>query len=165
MTRPRDARVMAAAAVLLHCLAIGVGAIVAMRSVIQSVRRARGRGARADRRRRRSSRPIAPWTPERTEPIGERLRRGAASARTETVEVATMVRPAERKAVARMVELRARQARIPVLRRLKLQGGQRIRTRCSRTAACWCGRNCSTQLELAVGDAILIGTQALPSAA
>ena len=77
------------------CVAIGVGAIVALRSMIQNMRNAAvARVARADRRRRRRSATNRPWTPELRGAIstsGSRPRRS--SARQETVEVATMVRP------------------------------------------------------------------------
>src|SRR6187401_2986578 len=89
------------------CIAIGVGAIVALRSVIQSVRNTFAGEARsliAADALINSNRPL---TPELTAKIDQRLKAaGAESIRS--IELATMARPAERAdGRARMVELRA----------------------------------------------------------
>ena len=95
------------------CIAIGVGAIVALRSVIQSVRQTFAGEARALITADAvisSNRPLEAGTEEA---IARRLDEAGASS-TRSVELATMVRAADREGgLARMVELRAVEAGFP----------------------------------------------------
>ena len=78
------------------CIAVGVAAIVALRSVIQSVRGVlRQRGEGADRRRRADS-TNRDWTPEARETIDQRLRRAGVTGRDRDDRDADDVRPADR---------------------------------------------------------------------
>ncbi len=105
------------------CIAIGVAAIVAIRSVIQSVRGAFGREARSLIAADVLIATTRDWTPEGLRIIDRRLEEAGATARTETVETPTMVRPAdESKKVARMAELRAVQPAFPLYGTLALDG-------------------------------------------
>jgi putative ABC transport system permease protein len=88
------------------CVAIGVGAIVALRSVIQNVRTGLVREARAMMASDVMVSTNRPWTPELLKIIEDRLRTAPVLDRTEAVETTTMVRAANGGAVARMVELR-----------------------------------------------------------
>ena len=113
------------------CVAVGVGAIVALRSVIQSVRDgARRGGALADRgRRHRVDVAALDARPAR---IGRRSGSGrtGATAITEAIETATMVRPADAsKALVRAVELQGVEAAFPLYGRVELEGGQRVLAR------------------------------------
>ena len=114
------------------CLAIGVGSIVTLRSVVQNVRAAlTGRGAHpAGRGRRRVDEP--PVGAGRPEP--DRPSRGTVpgvARRFEVLETLTMVRPADaRKAVARLVELLGVEPAYPLYGALELDGGRATRTRC-----------------------------------
>ena len=74
------------------CVAIGVGAIVAMRSVIQSVRGGLVREARAMLAADVIISTNRPWAPDVRRQIEERLALAPVQARTEAVETATMVR-------------------------------------------------------------------------
>ena len=79
------------------CIAIGVGAIVALRSVIQNVRGVlTGRGPHADRGRRPGQRRRSRCRPTARQALDARARgeRGVTT-RTESIETATMVRPAD----------------------------------------------------------------------
>src|ERR1700704_2846775 len=91
------------------CIAVGVAAIVTLRSVIQSVRGVFGTEAKALIAADVLITTSRDWTPEVRGTIDRRLAEtGVASERTEMVETPTMVRPADRsKAVAKMAELRA----------------------------------------------------------
>jgi putative ABC transport system permease protein len=142
------------------CLAIGVGAIVTLRSVIQSVR-----GVMAGEARTLIAGDIVlstnrGWSEEVRAELGAWLRpdRGVL-ATTASTETATMVRPADPgKAVARMVELRGVEPGFPLYGRVRLRGGQPF------THALLDGRGAIvrpellTQLDLAVGDALVIGS-------
>ena len=110
------------------CVAIGVGAIAALRSVIQNVRGGAGpRGARADRRRRRLL--------DQSSVAGRRSRaRSIAAISKAPVPAARGARRdgddgaagGHAEAVARMVELQAVDARLSVLRTLVLEAARRI---------------------------------------
>src|ERR687891_526982 len=88
------------------CVAIGVGAIVMLRSVIQSVRLglvSEARGMLASDVLVTTNRG---WTPEVRAELDERLAQAPVIARSESIETATMIRAEGGAAVARMVELR-----------------------------------------------------------
>src|SRR6187431_2282369 len=90
------------------CVAIGVGAIVMLRSVIQTVRETLTREARARLGADVVVGTNRPWTPELQKLVENRIAQAPVEARMETIDVATLVRPAEGHgaAAARMVELR-----------------------------------------------------------
>src|SRR5215210_1907011 len=77
------------------CIAVGVAAIVAMRSVIQSVRTVFGTEARSLIAADVLISTNRDWTPEARATIDRRLVEYGAIASTETVETPTMVRPAD----------------------------------------------------------------------
>ena len=86
------------------CIAIGVAAIVALRSVIHSVRDVFGTEAKSLLAADVLIATSRDWPAEARETIDRRLSEAGSTARTETVETPTMVRPADRsKAVAKMV--------------------------------------------------------------
>ena len=142
------------------CIAIGVGSIVALRSVIQNVRAALARETRtliASDILLTSNSPLAAGSARRS----SRASSGRAACRqtTDAVEIATMVRPADGRPAARMVELRAVQAGVSVLRHARRCATAPIRTIGSRRAARSCGPSCWLSSICAVGDRILIGAQ------
>ena len=75
------------------CVAIGVAAIVAMRSVIQSVRAGLMREARAIVSADVLVSTNRPWTTEVRERLDRRLAGAPILERLESIETATMVRP------------------------------------------------------------------------
>src|SRR5689334_22806913 len=91
------------------CVAIGVGAIVLLRSVIQTVRGTLARESRAMIAADVALATNRAWTPELRADLEKTFARSRIADRHETIDVATMVRPAEGKGAdaARMVELRA----------------------------------------------------------
>src|SRR5262252_4808748 len=85
------------------CIAVGVAAIVALRSVIQSVREVFGTEAKALIAADVVIGTSRDWPADTRAKIDRRLADARAVAQTETIETATMVRPADRsKAVAKM---------------------------------------------------------------
>ncbi len=107
------------------CIAVGVAAIVALRSVIRSVRDVLGGEARSLIAADVLISTNRDWTPEARATIDRRLAEAGSTARTETIETPTMVRPVDAAKVAtRMVELKAVQAPFPLYGTLTLEGGQ-----------------------------------------
>jgi putative ABC transport system permease protein len=107
------------------CIAVGVGAIVALRSVIQSVRGVVNSEARALVGADVVIGTNREWPPEARRKIDSQLAEAGAFARTETTETPTMVRPADSsRPIAKMAELRAVQAAYPLYGAISLQGGQ-----------------------------------------
>src|SRR5580704_17999504 len=105
------------------CIAVGVAAIVTLRSVIQSVRGVFGREAKTMIAADVLISTNADWTAEVRQTIYRRLAECGALDRTETVETPTMSRPSDGRAVARMVELRAVQRQFPLYGTVGLQDG------------------------------------------
>src|SRR5688500_7680725 len=141
------------------CIAIGVASIIAIRSVIQSVRVTLCGEARA----RHASEARVTSNRARTEPVLKQLdaeqQGGRIIARSEAVEMPTMVRPADpSKATSRMVELRAVEPQLPFYGTMGVDGrayshallqGYGVIVR----------PELLPQLGLGVGDRLQIGTQ------
>jgi putative ABC transport system permease protein len=105
------------------CIAVGVAAIVTLRSVIQSVREVFGGEARSLLAADVLIGTNREWPADARQSLDQRLAGAGATERTETLETPTMVRPADSsKTVARMVELRAVQPGFPLYGSVILQG-------------------------------------------
>jgi putative ABC transport system permease protein len=137
------------------CLSIGVGAIVAIRSVIQSVRGVFDGEARSLMSADATIWSNRPLPAELTQKIDERLREAGARSIT-SIELGTMVRPAERPGSARMVELRAVDEGFPFYGELKLEG-QRFDYSLLRESGVLVRPELVAQLGLSVGDGLMIG--------
>jgi putative ABC transport system permease protein len=138
------------------CVALGVGAIVALRSVIQNVRGGMVREARAMMASDIMISTNRPWTPEALKKIAARIAAAPVRARTEAVEIATMVRAAGEGTVARMVEVRAVQPGFPFYGELELEGGVRYSHDMLRGGGVIARPELLAQLGIQQGDAILI---------
>jgi putative ABC transport system permease protein len=140
------------------CIAVGVGAIVALRSVIQSVRQTFDGEARsliAADAIVASNRPLSEASLKK---IGDRL--GAAGAESiRSVEMPTMVRPADREGRARMVELRAVEPGFPYYGQLKLADAVPFDHSLLRGFGVLVRPELLAQLNLSVGDGLSIGSQ------
>lgn len=142
------------------CVALGVGAIVALRSVVQAVRAGLTREARALTAGDvlvQSSRPL-------DGDVRTRLERyfGAAGVTdvVEAIETATMARPAdESKPVARMVELKGVGPQFPLYGHVTLDDGRPYSPALLAGQGALVGPELLTQLDVEVGDAIVIGTR------
>src|ERR1700730_15961914 len=107
------------------CIAVGVAAIVALRSVIQSVREVFNTEAKSLIAADIILTTTREWTPEALKTIDQRLTEAGALDRTQTIQTPTMSRPAdETRQIAKMVELRAVQSTFPLYGTLGLEGGQ-----------------------------------------
>ena len=140
------------------CIAIGVGAIIAIRSVIQSVRGVLSTEARtliAADILLSSDRPWQQGTPEM---VASRVGRIPGAARVDTIEMATMARAIdERAGVTKVVELRAVQAGFPFYGQLTLQDGKPYSHSLVRNGGALVRPELLTQLGLKVGDQLVIG--------
>lgn len=144
------------------CLAIGVGAIVTLRSVIESVRKVMTGEARALIAGDLVLSTTRAWDDEDRAALATRLRpETGVLAHTSSIETATMVRPADpARATARMVELRGVEAGFPLYGRVRLRGGQPYSHALLEDRGAIVRPELLTQLDLEVGDALLIGGQA-----
>ena len=140
------------------CIAVGVAAIVALRSVIHSVRDVLGTESRALVGADVTINTTRDWTPAANEIINRRLAEANATARTETISTPTMARPFdESRTVARMVELKAVQREFPFYGSLTLEGGQAYSHALLENHGMLVRPEVLTSLGLRVGDAIVIG--------
>jgi putative ABC transport system permease protein len=141
------------------CVAIGVAAIVTLRSIIQSIRTGLVREARATLASDVLVQSARPWAPEVRAQLDARLATAPIEARTESIETATMVRPERGAAIARMVELRGVESGYPFYGTLQLQGGQPYSHALVEGAGALVRPELLAQLGVQVGDRILIGGQ------
>jgi len=139
------------------CIAVGVAAIVAVRSLIHSVREGLTREARAMTGADvvvRSDRPIGE---EMRAAVSREQSTGRVGTTSESIEMATMVRPANG-TTTRMVELRAVQDAFPMYGTMTLASG-RYSHALLRGHGVLVRPELLAQLNVNVGDDILIGTQ------
>ena len=147
------------------CVAIGVGAIVALRSVIQSVRT----GLMSEARSIIASDVLIstnrPWTDDVLRALDDRLRSGDVIDRMSAIETATMVRAEEGADAARMVELRGVQPAFPFYGRGVAAGWPAYSHELLRGRGALVRPELLTQLGTAVGQQLVIGGSRSPSAA
>ena len=142
------------------CIAVGVGAIVALRSVIQSVRHTFAGEARSLIAADAIINSNRALPEDALEKIAARVKAAGAES-TRSVELATMARPANREGGrARMVELRAVEAAFPYYGQLKLANGVRYDHALLRGFGVLVRPELLAQLDVAVGDRVTIGSQA-----
>ena len=142
------------------CIAIGVGSIVALRSVIQSVRIALAGEARTLLGADVTLNSNRPWTGVVLSALDAEQRAGRVSERSEAAEMPTMVRAEDpSKTAARTVELRAVGPEFPLYGELTLRDGAYRHGLIAEYGAL-VRSELLVQLDLDVGDRILIGEQA-----
>ncbi|MBI3049411.1 MAG: FtsX-like permease family protein [Acidobacteria bacterium] len=141
------------------CIAIGVGSIVAVRSLIQTVRIALAGEARTLLGGDLVVSTNRPWTRTVLDRLDAEQRAGRITVRTETIEIPTMVRSVDpAKPAARMVELRAVGPEFPLYGTLALGDGVYAHARLAGRGAL-VRPELLAQFELEVGDAIQIGSE------
>lgn len=139
------------------CVAIGVGAIAALRSVIQNVREALVREARTLTAADVVFSTNRPWPADVRAKIDAAIAAAPVRQRVEVVELATMVRPAdETKPVARMAELQAVDPGYPLYGELALRD-QRFSPALLEGRGALVRPELLVQLDIAVGDQVRIG--------
>jgi putative ABC transport system permease protein len=140
------------------CIAIGVGSIVALRSVIQSVRAALAGEARALLSADLMLSSNNPFTPAVRGAVHRELAVGRITDQGSAMELGTMVRPAEEgTSGTRMVELRAVQRSFPMYGALRLRDGQTYSHRLLQNRGALVRPELLAQFGLEVGDRIAVG--------
>ena len=142
------------------CVAIGVGAIVALRSIVQNVRNGLTHEARSLIAADVLVQTNRPWSAGTRQRLESQLAALPVVGRMESIETATMVRPLAGAAVARMVELRAVQEGFPFYGQIVLDGGRTFTHDLLRGHGVLVRPELLTQLAVKEGDAIVIGGQA-----
>ena len=139
------------------CVAVGVGAIVALRSIVQSVRAGLTREARTLLTADVVAQTNRGWDAATRSRLEQQLADPRILERTEALETATMVRPDSSAAVARMVELRAVQANFPFYGKIVLQDGVPYSHDLLKNRGVLVRPDLLTQFNQKVGDRIMIG--------
>ncbi len=140
------------------CVAVGVSAIVALRSVIQQVGVAMAGETRALLAADVEIESEQPWSEAALAVIDGVLGAEPGLSRTRSIETPTMARPAdESKVVARVVELRGVEAAFPFYGRFVLEDGRPYDHDLLAGGGALVRPELLTQLDVAVGDDILIG--------
>ena len=139
------------------CIAVGVAAIIALRSVIQSVRTGMSQQAQSLIASDILLTSNRDFTSKVLDTLASEQRAGRVTAVSQATEIPTMVRPADpSKAVTRMVELRAVQREFPLYGTLTLANGTYSHD-LLRDHGVIVRPELLAQLDLKVGDRILIG--------
>ncbi len=140
------------------CLAIGVGSIVTIRSVIAAVRDTLTREARTILGADLVVSTNRPWDAAILKAIDDRLARVPALQRIHELETLSMVRPADpAKPSARLAELRGVEAGFPLYGQFTLEGGQAYSHALLAGGGVLVRQELLAQLNVAVGDALVIG--------
>ncbi len=139
------------------CISIGVGAIVALRSVIQSARNVFSGEARALIAADLILSSNQPPPADLTAKIEQQLTQAGATS-VHAIELPTMVRPATTTQRSRMVELRAIDPGFPLHGALRLSGGVPFSHDLLRSFGALVRPELLAQLGLEVGDNLMIGT-------
>jgi putative ABC transport system permease protein len=140
------------------CIAVGVAAIVTLRSVIQNVRAVFGREARSLMAADVQISTNREWTASARQVIDRHLSLVGATSRTETLETPTMVRPANASLNAvRMAELRAVGPEFPLYGTIGLEGGLTYSHALLNDHGALVRPELLTALGVKVGDQVAIG--------
>jgi putative ABC transport system permease protein len=140
------------------CIAVGVGSIVALRSVIQSARIVLTREARTLLAADVMISTSRAWPEDVRRRLDARIARSQVLGRTESIETPTMVRPEDpARRVAKMVELRAVQRDFPLHGAITLQDGRPYAYSLLEHRGALVRPELLAQLGVSIGDRIVIG--------
>jgi putative ABC transport system permease protein len=139
------------------CIALGVGGIVLLRSVVQDVRIGLARDARSLIAADLVVSTNRAWEGETRRLLDTRLAAAGALASTNSVETNTMVRPSDERPVAKMAEVRGVGPEFPLYGTVELEGSGRFRYGLLENHGALVRPELLVQLDLQVGDQLLIG--------
>jgi putative ABC transport system permease protein len=140
------------------CIAIGVGSIVALRSLIQNINVSVAREARSLMTADVQASSNNQWNAQTKAVFENYSRSPIVTARTEMLEMATMVRSAADAASSpKMVELKAVEAQFPLYGEMQLADGLRYDYALIKDRGALVRSTLLTQLNLKVGEQIKIG--------
>lgn len=139
-------------------LTLGVGTMVAVRSLVESLRGSLSREARTLLAADLVVATSRPWDEALRARLETVLRRPGVGARSETLLTGTMASPARTgAALARLVELRGLDAAFPLYGRVELEGGAAYRHELLAGRGALVSAELLAQLDLRVGDELLLG--------
>ena len=139
------------------CIAIGVAAIAAIRSIIDQVTAVFARESRAMTGADVVVRSDRPWLPETLAAIDDESRRAGVRVRSELVETPTMLRADTPASAARLVELLAVDAAYPIYGTFTLEGGRPYSHALVADRGILVRPELAAQLDLQVGGHVLVG--------
>ena len=139
------------------CIGIGVGSIVALRSMIQSLNRAVAGEARALMTADAQAETTREWSQEALAKIERVARPPLVEARTETVEAPTMLRPADEGGGALMVELKGVERGFPLYGEFRVEDGRPFDFALVENGGAVVAPLLLERLGLKVGDRVRIG--------
>src|SRR5262252_654375 len=140
------------------CIAIGVGSIVALRSLVQNVKAALGHEARSLLAADVQASSGSPWNAETQAALERYYKSPLVEAHTETIETATMLSPTENEsAPPKMVELKAVQPQYPFYGEIVLDGGAKYSHSLVKGRGALVKQSLITALDLKIGDRVRIG--------
>jgi putative ABC transport system permease protein len=140
------------------CIGVGVGSIVALRSMIQNLSRAVAGEARELMTADAQVETTREWTPEALAAVASVARAPLVEARTETVEAATMLRPADdAREGALMIELKGVEKSFPLYGDFRLADGRPFDYSLVEGDGAVVAPSLLERLSLRVGDRVKIG--------
>ena len=140
------------------CVAVGVGGIVALRSLIQNVRGALTAEARTLTAADVTLRGDRPWTEEVRQVVRRQLDGHPGSSSTETVDTTTMARRVEQNSTrTKVIELRGVGSEFPFYGQMVLKSGRPYSFEMLADDGALVGPELLAQLDLSVGDHMAIG--------
>jgi putative ABC transport system permease protein len=139
------------------CIALGVGGIVLLRSVVQDVRAGLSRDAKTLIAADVIISTSRPWDDATRRMVEDRIAAARVTARVESIETNTMVRPADERPVARMAEVRGVGPGFPLYGTVDLEGGARFSYALLANHGALVRPELLVQLDAKVGEQILIG--------
>ncbi len=140
------------------CIAIGVGSIVALRSLVQNVKEALGRESRSLLTADVQASSGSAWNAETKVTLDRYYRSPMVVAHTETLETATMLRSVENQNTPpKMVELKGVQSQFPFYGEMVLAGGMKYSHSLLKDRGALVKQSLLTALDLKIGDQVKIG--------
>ncbi len=141
------------------CISIGVGSIVTLRSVIQSVRHGLANESRTMLSADLVISSNDPFTEDVLKRVALEENNGRISQKIETIELPTMVRPADKnRDIARMVELRAVPPKFPLYGSVELKDSSYLHSS-MRDRGVLVKPELLAQLNMDIGEPLLIGNE------
>jgi putative ABC transport system permease protein len=140
------------------CIAIGVGSIVALRSLVQNVKAAVGRESRSLLTADVQISSGSAWNAETRGALDRYYKSPLVEAHTETFETATMLRSVSNENTPpKMVELKAVQAQFPFYGEIVLTGGAKYSHSLVKDRGALIKQNLMGALDMKIGDLVRIG--------
>jgi putative ABC transport system permease protein len=140
------------------CIAIGVGSIVSLRSLVQNIKASVARESRSLLTADVQASSNSPWTAESRAVFANYYNSPLVEGHTEILETGTMLRSVDRNSTPKMVELKAVQPEFPFYGEMVLGNGQNYSHDLLKGRGVLVKESLLTTLGMKVGDEVKIGT-------